>query len=157
MKKINIDIPDGYEIDVEASDFTKGKIIFKPVQKKWEDFGDAEYWYMTPDGPAYDYGDVNDMNYKVCDAYPTEELLLAAEAQRQLLFFRNRVWKEDNNWQPDWSNDVFNKIVISPSLKGMITRCEATISRPLAFRTYRIADQFLKDHKELIEQAKILL
>lgn len=157
MKTININIPEGYEIDVEASDLAKGNIIFKPTQKRWEDFSRCDCWRLEVEngvpvtkceeayvGGSYEWD------------YPTEELLLAAEAHRELLFWRNRVWKEDNNWEP---------IIDSPASKysiynyqGKLTDGETyCMNAILSFRTKELRDQFLKDHKDLIEQAKILL
>ena len=45
-KIINIEIPKGYEIDKEASTFSK--IVFKPINtvKRWEDIGDINGYYI---------------------------------------------------------------------------------------------------------------
>lgn len=153
MKKINIDIPDGYEIDVESSDLAKGEIALKPVQKKFKDFGETECWFFGLHNIPRSRVDVP---YFFEDGYPTEELLIAAEAQRRLLFWRNRVWKEDGNWKPNWEKGE-DKYVIIVYRNSIIKNISLSKSVLLSFRTKEIRDQFLIEHEDLINQAKPLL
>lgn len=135
MDKINIDIPKGCSIDMDASDFAKGEIIFKKNQKSWENFGDGEFWYLNNMGEECslkgDIGGMHDWDF------PTKKLLISMESLRQLLFWRNRVWENDNDWEPSESEDL-------------------CIDSILKFRTNEMREQFYDDHKELISKVKLL-
>lgn len=153
MKTININIPEGYEIDLETSDFANGEIAFKPVPKEWEDIGKSEYWFFTGSGtPVRDC----DSHWLYSDAYPTKELLLAFEALRKLSFWRNKVWKKDGDWKPAIGSPEVKYSIFTH--QGIITTGETYCTNPiLSFSSEEIRDQFLHDHIALIKQAKILL
>ncbi len=135
MDKINIDIPKGYSIDMETSDFSKGEIIFKKNKSDWKNFGNGEFWYLNNQGEECslngDIGGVYDWDF------PTKKLLISMESLRQLLFWRNRVWKNDNDWEPNESDNL-------------------CIDSILRFRTNQMREKFYDEHKELISKVKLL-
>ncbi len=50
MKTFNIEIPDGYEIDQQNSDLTKGLVVFKKIElnlpKHWRELENISGYYV---------------------------------------------------------------------------------------------------------------
>lgn len=152
MKNIKIEIPEGYKIDLIKSDLSKGEIILKPIQKRWNEFKYGEYFYIYNfNRLCKSKGEIGLISDWI---YPTEELIIAAEAIRKLSFWRNEVWKSDNNWYPDWECRNTIKYVICIVSNNVEIRQARSYSRPLAFSTFEIANKFIRDHSDLIELAK---
>lgn len=158
-KEIKIDIPQGTMVDVENSDFVNGVIKFKEkphVQKKWEDFGEVNGYYIDYDSRVFKVH--SGVPSKPCNKsiIPTKSLAEAILALCQLLQWRNKVWKEDENWSPDWDGKS-EKYCIDVYSYEIKPGSWNQYSRALSFRTKEIRDQFLIDHRDLIETAKELL
>lgn len=157
-KEIKIDIPQGMIVDVENSDLVNGVIKFKEkphVQKKWEDFGEVEGWYIDM-GSCVSHCE----HYRSADSnrktLPTKSLADAMLALCQLLQWRNKVWKEDGDWTPYFTENGLKSCIYTNYNKIEVHNF-VNANRILAFRTEELRDKFLKDHKDLIEQAKELL
>lgn len=152
-------IPEGYIIDVENSDLSKGLIKFKlkEPEEKWEDFGEVEGWYINSMTNINKLNMPEEASKDNRNTYPTKELAEAGLAQIQLLQWRNKVWKENGNWNPDWNNNSYSKWCVLFIKNEIRLDVFFTSSKWLCFPTREIAVQFLKDHKSLIEQAKELL
>lgn len=158
MKQVTITPPEGYEIDKENSTFEK--IVFKevlkvPVQKKWEDFGEIEGYYID-----------NMSNIILHKAYSSEDnrniIPTLKEAEAMLALIQLMQWRDKVNGQPllewcDWSNSRQNKYIIHKDRDTLYCGISSTMSFIMAFKTREIRDQFFIDHKDLLETAKILL
>lgn len=157
MEKLQLEIPEGMCIDVENSDLKNGiiKLKAKDAQKKWEDFGKVEGWYIDM-GSCVSHCE----HYRSADSnrktLPTKSLAEAMLALCQLLQWRNKVWKEDCNYCPNWNTGVM-KFCITSKQNNISIETSIMFSRILTFSSMKIADKFLKDHRDLIETAKELI
>lgn len=88
--QINIDIPEGMEIDVENSDLVNGVIKFKTKSVTYNDV----------------YNELNDTNITV-NTYFGNEIKL-----KSLVKLMNIAKYYNNDWQPNWSNAKENKYCI---------------------------------------------
>jgi len=85
--------------------------------------------------------------------YPSKEYAKAALALCQLLQLRQE-WI--SNWRPDWKDrNVKYVIVVNETIIQVSSN--STISRSMSFPTEEMAEEFIADFKDLLEQAKILL
>jgi hypothetical protein len=155
QKTLNIEIPEGYEIDKEKSSFEK--IVFKQknvslVLDSWEDLKEIEGYWID------DNSDINENIHAAHkfhrNIFPTREYAEAALALAQLLQIRQRCI---GNWKPDWTNSLQSKHVITPEKDEICIRILYYSNRPLSFPTFEIAKEFLKKHETLIQQAKPLI
>jgi hypothetical protein len=127
-KQIKIEVPKGYEIDKEKSTFEN--IILKPIEKKLPLSVDE-----IPNLDATKYTD-------------------AFQALRQLVHLRD-AWNGD--WRADWKNKLQRKHVISLFM-GNIEISEYGASQyTLHFKTEELAEKFLEQFNDLINEAKELL
>lgn len=152
-KSLSIDIPEGYEIDESKSTFKN--IVFKKIEVKTKlpkSWGELKYirgFYISSSSSiekvnkAYLLGENRNI-------FPTKELAEATLALAQLSQLR----------------DAYNATFIGESSKFYkiyrigntiyIASC-VTNTSPLSFYTKELADEFLKNFKDLIEIAKPLL
>ena len=132
----------GKVIDLENSDLSKGKIVFKKKEKelptKWEDLSEE-----IQDEVVYGF-------------LPTEKEYKAMLALRKLLWLRDVY-----NGEPlaDWCDWSFPKMkfVIYFDENEIFTTEHFYTSSCLAFKTRELRDKFLENFRELIETAKPLL
>ena len=87
------------------------------------------------------------------NTYPTKELAEASLALCQLLQWRDKV---NEGWIPDWKDDT-EKFTLLVSKDKVVIWESINIHYPLAFRTSAIRDEFMQDHKDLLEIAKPLI
>ena len=153
MKTIEIQIPEGHEVDEEKSTFTK--IVFREKKYKYaETLYDIDRRFYT------------DAHGNVCkvDAYEsqspnhfsTEERGEEVLALIQLLEFRDNVNKVDG-FVPNWQDVEQNKYCISLHSTRFPIEVESFSPRLLSFGSTETAEQFLETHKELIEKCKNLI
>ena len=157
MKEITIKAPEGFEID--KYDESTGKITFKKEaneEKKWEDFGEVNGYYINNICDIILYG-IEKNPFKSYftnkNTYPTLELAEAGLALTQLLQWRD---KANGDWKADW-NSPDSKYIINLYKNNLIKNISCSMNNTLAFKSEEIRDQFLIDHKSLIEIAKPLL
>lgn len=157
MKTINIDVPEGFVIDIENSDLKAGKVVLKRIKEEldWSEFGKVSGWYISSDMELCQATLAKPDEYSK-DIYPTRRLAEASLALCQLLQWRNKVWLEDGDWTPDWENHS-EKYCIEVYLCKIRATSWSGYSKVLSFRTPEIRDKFLRQHRELIEKAKELL
>lgn len=153
---ITIQIPEGFEIDKEKSTFEK--IIFKKKvldwPKNWEDLKELSGNYINKDSIIQTACEcsTNAVNKNVV---PTESLAKAILALCQLLQLRNYVWKNIcNNYTFKPGNNAF---VVATNNNNFIVYFIGEGNRILVFPTRLIAEKFLNQYKDLIEEAKELL
>lgn len=162
-KTIKFDIPNGYVVDLDNSDFSSGTITLKSGSEEltWEEFGTVSGYYIDTedeDGRGdlkFYVSEESDKHNK--DIYPNYELAEAALALCQLLQWRNKVWEENDNWKPNWKSSKIQKYCISINKDEIVFETLVSSNRILCFPNRDLAEKFLKQHKTLIEKAKDLL
>lgn len=163
-KELEIQIPEGYEIDKENSTFEK--IVFKKKDTKprsWEEYCKnfkGQYYYIqdnrdniatsfTPNG----YGLVS--AYK--NYIPTKELAEAFLAMMQLMSLR-QAWIGD--WKPDYYMNMASNWCIeyepNPGVFSIANHCK-TNGGGLTFPTREMTKDFMNCFKDLLEIAKPLI
>ena len=85
--------------------------------------------------------------------FPTKEEAKAALAISQLLQWRNKTL---GDWKPDFKSHEYYYDIVSHQYEIKI-RHTNFIHHILTFETHTQAYEFMKNHKELLEQAKPLL
>lgn len=144
--KIEIEVPEGYEAVKTDNGY---KFVKADQEKKWEDFGKIEGFYLDESGDIDDYDccSAEDSNR---NTYPTKEEANAyGIALPQLLQWKNKV---NGDWKADWSSPNQAKHCLYQIGLSFEITVYNSIYEPLAFPTRKIAEQFLKDHKTLINE-----
>lgn len=158
-KELTITPPEGYVIDESKSTFTN--IVFKKIPKedklptKWEDLKIISGFLV-----AHNCDTRISNNYPSCDqkldnrnVFATEEQAQASIALAQLSQLKKAY---NGDWEPDWlSNEEKYCIFLRP--KDIYSYTAINSPTFLAFKTAKLRDEFLKNFKDLIEQAKPLL
>lgn len=164
--KIEIDIPEGYEVDTENS--TKECIKLKKIENKlpktWEEFCENN---KIKEGAFF-----IDITSRIKDIYtgkgiivhrdakldrnllPSKELAEAMLALCQLIQLRDCY---NDGWKPDWTSSSVDKYVIFPNNGQITLNFYCTTNRILAFKTSELRNQFFENFRDLIEIAKPLL
>lgn len=152
MKKLEIKIPENYEIDKEKSTFEC--IVFKEVKKQvsWDDFGEVKGYYISGVGGINSYSHPTSVNANE-NTWPSKEAAEAALALSQLCQWRD---KRNDGWKADWADGETKKYCIIQAVDIMVDTYYKS-RKVLSFKSAEIRDKFLEDFRELIEQAKPLL
>lgn len=155
MKTLKITPPEGYEIDKDKSTFEE--IVFKPVKKElpksWEELKTIEGFFVTHDCTIYEAAPQNTNDYQR-NIFATESQAKASIALAQLSQLRE-VYRD--GWQPDWCNLLQGKFSIEKT-QGNINVCTLFSCHSfLCFQSPEIRNEFLKNFKDLIEEASPLL
>ena len=138
----------------EEIDLVKSKYP-KLFQKKWDDFG-------TVDGYYIDYSsNVRKIYINACkynrNIIPTEKEANAILALMQLIQWRDKANGQKLEEWCDWNSAAQIKYCIYKFKNNIDRNNYIYYNCILAFKTEEIRDQFMIDHKNLIEEAKILL
>lgn len=162
MKELNIQVPEGYEVDKEKSTFEK--IIFKKIEikfpKTWEEFCEKnptkrEYFITNCSGIA-DTGGLNNSSRN----YITDKNFLStfkdAEAHLALIQLHRLRDVYRQGWVPDWRN-CSNKWCIYYIENGLTIFPFVSNNRFLSFQSQEVAREFFKNFRDLIEKAKDLI
>ena len=158
---IVINVP-GYVLDTENS--TPGKIVLKAVTtavekpkkpalpKTWEELENVGGWFVTTDSKLSSNSKML-TTLSARHTFATEEQAKAAIALAQLSQLRE-VYRQ--GWVPDWSayND---KHCIRFYKNTLIIDNLTSLDYFLSFQTSEIAEEFLENFRDLIEQAKPLM
>jgi hypothetical protein len=154
MKEFKIEIPNGFEIDIDNSTFEK--IVFKEIKKElpktWEDLELFDGYYK--DGNCrINFTSSNTTQKKNKDIFATEEQAKASIALAQL----SQLLKAyRNGWVPDWNKNE-EKYVIYIQREEISKSNYASMPHFLSFQDRETRDLFLENFKDLIEQAKPLM
>ena len=157
--ELTIEPKNGKVIDLENSDLSVGKIVFKKKENelptKLEDLKKLDGFYVDIDSKIYSIcdGDISEINRNL---FPTKAEAEACLALSQLCQLRDAY-----NGEPlaDWCNwsDGNTKYSIyfhkGNIIKSILFFCSAI----LAFKTEKLRDKFLENFEELILTAKPLL
>lgn len=156
MKQINIEIPKGYEIDLEKSDLTKGVVAFKKIAtqlpKTWEELNEIKGWYCKSNSEV----DMARSIYLVAEyksTFVTQEQAEASIALAQLSQLRE-VYRQ--GWVPNWVCNKTKWCVVFLDSHIVLERWVST-HHFLSFQTEEIAKEFLYNFRDLIKQARPLM
>lgn len=154
MKTLKITPPEGYEIDKDKS--TLEEIVFKPVKKNlpksWEDLETIEGYYAN--GISVNKCKPRLPSDQFKDTFATEAQAKASIALAQLSQLRE-VYR--GGWVPDWNDTNEKKYVIGKYENTLTIYFNVYQHYFLAFQSAEIRDEFLKNFKDLIEEASPLL
>lgn len=156
MKTLNIEIPSGYEIDLENSNLKEGKVVFKEAKKglpkTWEELKSIEGYFVDSYSRISDYEGGTRLENR--NTFPTNELAEASIAMAQLSQLRE-VYRQ--GWKPNWEDMNENKYVIKLYKNKPFRINSYCIGYFLSFQSAEIRDEFLNNFRDLIESAKPLL
>ena len=153
MKNLKINVPEGYEIDKDESTFEN--IVFKKkneLPKSWEDLRRIEGWWsgsnceILPSNSGTFFFNKN--------VFKKKEQAVASLALAQLSQLRD-VYRQ--GWTPDWENDKAIKYCIIFYDDGLYVDTFTHQHNFISFQDMETVTLFLKNFKELIEQAKPLM
>ena len=156
--ELTIEPINGKVIDLENSDLSVGKIVFKKKEKelptKWEDLKKLKGYYVNDLSEIFNLRNANMTISK--NLFPTKAEAEACLALSQLCQLRDAY-----NGEPlaDWCDWSFPKMkfVIYFDENEIFTTEHFYTSSCLAFKTRELRDEFLENFRELIETAKPLL
>ena len=156
--ELTIEPKNGKVIDLENSDLSVGKIVFKKKENelptKWEDLVNIKGCYVRANYISkYNKYSAIDSNKNI---FPTEAEAEACLALSQLCQLRDAY-----NGEPlaDWCNwsDANTKYCIEFYDNEITTFNYKCTRKVLAFKTEKLRDEFFENFRELIETAKPLL
>ena len=159
-KEIKIECPEGWEIDIEKSDLSQSKIVYKEIEKKsqlpkkWEELNVISGWYAsTASMINRSQGTSTFLENK--NIFPTRELAEASLALAQLLQLRD---KYNDGWVGDWKVGNSQRKYSIYYINNEITLDYGYNSnRILCFKSEELRDKFLFNFSNLIEIAKPLI
>jgi len=152
MEKLEIEIPQGHEIDQEKSDLTKGLVVFKKVEKKWptswEDLKDIGGYFTLRDSSVCHPPVLNRKEHNK-NMFPTKQDADSSLAEAQLLQLRKAYI---GDWDADWSFDNnVNKYCVERHYNKVIVDYHSLKYEELSFPKKEMAEHFLKHHEELLK------
>ena len=143
MKNIEIEITEGYEIDIETSNLKEGKISFKKIESKYPmKFEDVLKVYEF-------YIDGNTKNNSFITEKFGQDLLLFGQLVQTC-----REWNKIDGWENKWNE---YKGVIICTNNCVAIHAVYNISTPIAFKDEKTAELFLSTFRTELEQVKELL
>lgn len=88
--------------------------------------------------------------------FATKEEAKAFVALGKLIQLRDKYWRLDNNWKPDWDDNT-EKYCINCSGSRIFYETWKHYNKILAFRTSELRNKFNANFKDLIEEAEMFL
>lgn len=155
--KKTINIPEGYEIDFEATKKQGPVVLRKQIRpKNWTEltrtYKDQEsFWYSSA------FNKVIEGNFESCIGFGEFEDNETAEAFAALWKLLNYRKAWIGKWKPDWTNKDQWKYLIVSDADEIAEGLGRTLSRSLSFPTAEMRDEFRDSFKCLLEVAKPLL
>ena len=157
--ELTIEPKNGKVIDLENSDLSVGKIVFKKKEKelptKWEELKIIKGFYVNS-GNIHNGRDLP-TSFSNKNVFPTKAEAEACLALSQLCQLRDAYNGEPLADWCNWTNSNQKKhcIVI---YKGEIYKDDyVNISKILSFKTKKLRDKFVENFEDLILTAKPLL
>ena len=155
--EINIDIPNGFEIDAENSNLSIGKIVFKPIEPIKEKYPmsvaeiKGRKWFISGSGRIT----TAPSNYIDENQLKTRELASAFLALMQLKTICDE-WNRIDGFVVDWTNGGMKYCVCFTKGKLCVDWWYFQ-GQALTFQDEKTATLFLNSFRELLETAKPLL
>ena len=164
---IEIEVPDGYKAvyneDTQKVEFKEKelpKINLKLLPKTWEDFC-ATYPIKREQEECF-----IDENSEICifsrrhrNSKVRKNLLPNVKTARAFLALMQLIQLRDcyrQGWTPDWKDGTEKYVIVQYDNVLSYEVCQR-ISRVLSFQSVEIRNEFLKNFRDLIEQAKELI
>lgn len=149
---IKVDIPEGYEI-CEKESTLENIVLKKKVEDKRKKLGKISGYYISPTSSIIELMHNEPANVKNRNLYPTKELAQASLSISELLQY---YFKEYKDFHPDFT-DKNSKYIICV-IKNIVSLQQTENKNAVfVFEDYDSAYAFYTEHKELFEQAKLLL
>ncbi len=156
MKTFEIEIPDGYEIDREASTFEK--IVFKKLPRKrlpktWQELHDVSGWCFNDSNCMCTYHErptVHDNK----NVFVTIEQAEASVALAQLSQLRE-VYRQ--GWKPNWCDEGEQKYCIGFQAGSIVATIHIVSCQFLSFQSAKVRDEFFDNFIDLIRDAEPLM
>jgi hypothetical protein len=152
MKKLKIEIPNGFEIDKENSTFEQ--IVFKEIKKQlpktWEELEEIQGYFVHT---MASIEKLRKDSKGLENVFSTKEQAKASIALAQLSQLRE-VYR--NGWVPDWTNNE-DKFCIEFYENEIKKDYYYGQNNFLSFQDEETRNLFLENFKDLIEQAKPLM
>lgn len=146
--------------DLILSAFSEEEILGQKLPKTWEDFCSRRKintfaYYITPTS------EIGPKTYGICDMDSERDKNLLesiADAKAHLALMQLHQLRDcyRQGWVPDWSIEGF-KCCILKSGTDIKVEIGFTHNHFLSFQTYELAQQFLNNFRDLIEQAGDLI
>lgn len=158
MNQINIEIPKGYEIDVENSNFIEGVIKFKNKADKYPkstlDIKRDDGYYLGSDSTINVVPSPNNSTNNL-NLLSTENRAKAFLALMQLIELRD-AWNEIDGVTINWERDVDKHCIICR--ENNIQKDYYSVTQSvLSFGKRETRNLFLEVFRDLIETAKELI
>lgn len=159
IKNLKVQIPKGYEIDVDNSTFYN--IVFKKIENKlpktWEEFCEQnpveKEYFIT--GYSNIVETVPSTRNRICDRHLLSTLEDAEKHLALMQLHRLRdVYRQ--GWVPNWG-DCSTKWCIYYVENGLALYPIVSNNRFLSFQSHKVAREFLKNFRELIIKAGDLI
>ena len=155
---IEIEVPEG-----KKAVWKDGKIIFEDIATKlpetWE-----EFCKLYPIKGYENFIDSNSLILRTDEGSrlygPDRNILPSFEAAKAHLALMQLHQLRDcynNNWHCNWTDESETNAVITPSHGKLTVYADWAITTFLTFKSKEIAEKFLKNFKDLIEQAGDLI
>lgn len=132
------------------ANFTEDELNPQPkYPKRWEDLGRVSGWYVDEDSDVRQVYRVaaKDTNY---DVFATEQQARSFGIIYPQLTQLMKAYRGE--WEPDWEDRESAKSTIEFNHTGVNIQIRLVTRMPISFPTHEIAEQFLNDHRELIEE-----
>ena len=156
--ELTIELKNGKVIDLENSDLSVGKIVFKKKEKelptKWEDLKKLKGYYVNDLSEIFYLRNANMTISK--NLFPTKAEAEACLALSQLCQLRDAYNGEPLADWCDWADDN-TKYCIEICDNRISKDYYSTYKKVLAFKTEELRDKFVENFEELILTAKPLL
>ena len=161
MKKVNLEIRDGFELVNVGDGKWEEREIASKIPNTWEEFcemnpvkGRERYVNVFSDILALTNKSTKRDPFRDRNLLPNLKTAEAMRALCQLIQLRNFY---NGDWEPDWTDVSGQKYVIINRRGKLNEACSITMSYVLAFRSEEICAQFLENFRDLIEIAKPLI
>ena len=143
-----------YQLDIEQA---KQLGLLKEKDSRvrgWDEFKEK---YENIEG--YIYATVSDCILTLDSPINTPIQITPHEAKALAAFSKLLKLRRDwiGEWEPDWSNNRTSYGIIWVNKNKVEANTTCTLSWPLSFPNYKMAQEFLETFRELIEQAKTLI
>ena len=155
--KIEIEVPEGYKA-VYNKDTQKVEIVKVELPKSWEEYCKqnpiVDWEYLINERSEIDEIRKRERNPLTdMSTIQLREMAIAFRTLMQLIQLRD-CYRQ--GWTPDWK-DGKNKFSIEIIDGEITTYWDNRRSRILSFQSIEVRDEFLKNFRDLIEEAKELI
>lgn len=158
-KSLSITCPEGFEIDIEKSDLTKGLVLFKKTEPKYPlSIKEVKnrFHFIDINGVIHSLSDNNSDDNNDPNNLSSESRAKAFLALMQLIELRD-AWNKIDKSNIDFTNIHINKYSINVFKNVIGIDTVVGQNQVLSFGSKETRDLFLETFRDLIETAKELL